>query len=182
MGPLYISNYRFGPWHGERWRDFITWSGLTQLKELVSLDGHLNGRVLDETKVEYWPHIVNEDFMLDYFTDLEFMLKQIPETTSKNILCVFRNPPLHPEPPKDKFRFEFVGYDLIDVKTEISALSNCRGFSRAFSKLELNGFGLLNTHETAMKIQASLLEQYPNEGHADCHRWAVFRAVGFRRL
>lgn len=33
--------------------------------------------VLPEIKNEYWPYIVNEDFMLNFFVDLEFLLKQI---------------------------------------------------------------------------------------------------------
>jgi hypothetical protein len=132
--------------------------------------------VLDEVKDEYWPHIVNEDFMLDYFTNLEFMLAQLSVTKEQNVLCVFRNPTSHPVPPSENLKFKFAGYDLIDTQTAISALSNCRGFPKAFSNDQLNELGLLDTHETALNVQTSLIEHYPNEGHAHCHRWAIFRA------
>jgi hypothetical protein len=177
MGPLFIANHRFGPWHAERWQGYVTWSGLTQLEELVSLDALLCTRVLDEVKDEYWPHVVNEDFMLDYFTDLEFMINQLLDIKEKNVLCVFRNPMSHPTPPSDILQFEFVGYDLIDVQTAVSALSNCGGFPKAFSNDQINEFGLLDTHEAAAKVQNSLLENYPDECHAMCNSWAVFRAV-----
>ncbi|MEM7721633.1 MAG: hypothetical protein AAF376_04610 [Pseudomonadota bacterium] len=177
MGPLFIANNSFGPWAGDRWKGFITWSGLTQLKELVSLDALLCSRVLEEVKDEYWPYIVNEDFMLNYFTDLEFMLRQLPDTKRKNVLCVFKDPTTHPVPPSDILNFGFVGYDLIDDQTAVSALSNCGGFQKAFANDQLNELGLLDTNEEATKIQTFLLEHYPHEGHAICSRWAMFRAM-----
>lgn len=177
MAPLYIINHRFGPWHGDRWHSFISWSGLTQLQELISLDDLLCPALLNEIKDEFWPYIVNDDFMLRYFTDLEFMLTHATEITDINILCVFRNPTAHPMPPKKALAFEFVGYDLIDEQSCISSLSNCTGFSKAFSNDDLNKFGLLNTHEAAVKAQASLLQHYPHDNHAYCDRWAMFRSV-----
>ncbi|MEO1405968.1 MAG: hypothetical protein AAFV54_05700 [Pseudomonadota bacterium] len=177
MDPLYILTHRFGPWHGKRWNDFVNWSGLTQITEIVSLDGLLCAPVLSEVKDNYWPYILNEDFMLDYFTDLDFMLRQVSDTNDKNVLCVFRNPTSHPTPPRGVLKFDFVGYDLIDRQTSISALSNCGGFPKAFSDDELNEFGLLDAREAGLKVQASLVEHYPNESHADCNLWALFRSL-----
>jgi hypothetical protein len=57
--------------------------------EVVSLDPMLCPRVLGELRHDYWPHIVNEDFMLDFFVDLDFMMAQLSEVETKNILCVF---------------------------------------------------------------------------------------------
>ena len=177
LGPLYISVERFGPWIGERWHDYVQWSGLTQLEELVSLDAALCSPVLQDVRDEYWPHIVNEDFMLDYFTDLNFMLTQVSEMKNKNTLCVFRNPTSHPVAPVGTLQFEFLGYDLVDVFGSASALSNCRGFPKAFSNTEINPFGLLDSHERALEVQASLRAVYPDEDHANCHNWALFRAT-----
>ena len=52
---------------GESWDKYIAFSGLTRLTEVVSLDGLLCPSLLPEIKDDYWPHIVNEDFMLQYF-------------------------------------------------------------------------------------------------------------------
>ncbi|MFG5380908.1 hypothetical protein [Yoonia sp. R2-816] len=177
LEPLFICTETFGPWLGQRWYDYIKYSGLTQLKELVSLDAALCGPILEEIKDEYWPHIVNEDFMLDYFKDLDFLLAQVSETKRKNTLCVFRNPPLHPVAPTDTLKFAFLGYDLVDLFGSASALSNCGGFSNAFSNTEINSYGLLDTYERALEVQAALRANYPDEDHADCHNWALFRAV-----
>jgi hypothetical protein len=44
--------------------------------------------VFPEVKSCYWPHIVNEDYMLDYFTDLDFLLAEIAGMPEANLLCM----------------------------------------------------------------------------------------------
>jgi len=176
--PFYILTTRFGPASGAPWREYVAWSGLTHLRELVTLDGTLCPPVLDEVKDAYWPHIVNEDFLLGYFTDLGVLLSLAEVTEARNLLCVFRNPEAHPAAPvSDALHFEFVGYDLVELETGISALSNCGGFAQAFAKAELNAVGLIGTHTRAAEVQSALATLYPDEPHADCDLWAVFRAA-----
>lgn len=67
----YIAKEKFGPFSGTEWTKYIDWSGLTQLTEVVTLDGMFGPVALGETKDSYWPHIVNEDYMLDFFVDLD---------------------------------------------------------------------------------------------------------------
>ena len=71
--------------------------------------------------------------------------------------------------------FEFIGYDLVDKDSSISALTNCGGFPKAFSNGELSEKGLFRTHERSREVQEALRQQYPTEHHADCHLWAIFR-------
>jgi hypothetical protein len=59
--PLYIAVRKFGPSQGPQWGEYIAWSGLTQLDEVVTLDGMICPVILEETKASYWDHIVNED-------------------------------------------------------------------------------------------------------------------------
>jgi len=156
------------------WKKYIAWSGLVQLDELVSLDSMFCPTILPEIKPEYWTRIVNEDFMLDFFTDLEYLRSQIAGIPRKNLLCVFRNPPSHPtsEAPPG---FEFVGYDLVDVASSTSALTNCGGFPDVFANGELSKKGLLQEFERALQVQADLRRLHPDEPHACCHLWAIFR-------
>lgn len=177
MQPLFIATKKFGPWKGHAWAEYVRWSGLNQLEELVSLDGILCPPILGETKDAYWPHIVNEDYMLDFFIDLDFLLHQIDATVEKNLLCVYRNPSIQPVPPDCATSFDFVGYDLVDIKGGVSALSNCGGFEEAFANEELNRFGLLQSLQRATGVQSKLNNLFPTEPHADCHVWALFRAI-----
>jgi hypothetical protein len=173
MMPWFIATERFDQ-SNAGWRKYIGWSGLKQLDEVVSLDASLCPTVLPNIKAEYWHHIVNEDFMLQFFTDFDYLLNETADIQRKNLLCVFRSPPDHPgsEVPAG---FEFVGYDLIDKDSSVSALTNCGGFPKAFSNGELSKKGLIRMHGRCRKVQDVLRQQYPNDHHADCHLWAIFR-------
>src|SRR5215203_3212771 len=133
MTPWFIGTKPFDPKCGKKWDEYIAWSRLTQLEELVSLDGMLCPTVLPEIKEEYWPHIVNENFMLDFFVDYDFFKEQVAEISKKNVLCIFRNPMERPHAPRFA-EFQFLGYDLVDQQCIASALTNCGGFPEVFDK------------------------------------------------
>lgn len=173
--PWFIATERFGPCKGRRWEDYRRWSGLSQTEEIVSLDSMLCPTVLAEIKDDYWPYIVNEDFMLSFFTDLDFLQRQVKAIEAKNLLCVFRNPAVRPVLPEELGGFEFVGYDLVDIQGDASALTNCGGFPDAFDNAELNSRGLLTQLPRAREIQGQLRSRYPAEHHAHCHVWAIYR-------
>jgi hypothetical protein len=173
MKPWFIATEPFGPNDGKKWRKYIAWSGLTQLVELLSLDPSLCQPILGDVKEEYWPYIVNEDFMLAFFLDANFLRQQVANIPHKNLLCVFRNPSEPPIPPDGIF--EFAGYDLVDVQHSASALTNCGGFPDVFSNSELSTIGLLPDFNRAIEVQKLLLEKHPEEPHAQCYVWAIFR-------
>jgi hypothetical protein len=97
MTPWFIATQPFTPEDGDRWRDYTNWSGLMQLRELVSLDGIRCPTLLPEIQPDYWPHIVQEDFMLHYCLDFDFLMSQVAAIERKNILCVYRNPVERPQ-------------------------------------------------------------------------------------
>jgi hypothetical protein len=175
--PWYIATERFGPHCGAAWEAYTAWSGLRQLDEVVSLDPMLCPTVLPMADDQRWPHIVNEDVMLDFFVDLEFLLARVSRLPAHNLLCVFRDPPEAPVPPRTPVIFDFVGYDLVDVQGSASALTNCGGFPDVFDNAELSSAGLLTSLDRAREVQARLRARYPLEPHADCHVWAIFRAA-----
>jgi hypothetical protein len=173
MTPWFIATEKFEK-SNPAWGKYIAWSKLDQLDEVVSLDPMLCPTVLPEMKPEYWSRIVNENFMLHFFTDLDYLRGEITAIQRKNLLCVFRNPPAHPASGVPT-GFEFVGYDLVDIEATASALNNCGGFPDVFSNSELSEKGLLRSHERAREVQAELRRQNPHEIHANCHLWAIFR-------
>jgi len=137
------------------WGEYIAWSGLEQLDEVVSLDSSLCPTVLPNIKPEYWNHIVNEDFMLHFFVDLDYLRQETADIQRKNLLCVFRNPPGHASVAVPE-GFEFIGYDLVDKDSSTSALTNCGGFPEVFSNFELSEKGLFRTHERSREVQDAL--------------------------
>jgi hypothetical protein len=100
MTPWFIATEKYDKSHAS-WAKYIAWSGLTQLREVVSLDSMLCPTLLPDVKTEYWTHIVNENFMLRFFLDEQFLRQEVQEINPKNFLCVFRNPPSDPDPGRD---------------------------------------------------------------------------------
>jgi hypothetical protein len=176
MTPWFIATEPFTSKDGAKWDEYVAWSGLTQLDEVVSLDGMLCPTLFPEIKDDYWPHIVNENLMLNFFVDFDFLKRQIAGFEKKNVLCVFRNPAVLPQAPSFA-KFEFFGYDLVDCEGSVSALTNCGGFPHAFANSELSHTGLLLDLHRATEVQQLLHARYPDEHHANCHVWAIFRLV-----
>ena len=83
MTPWFIATEPFPRNEAEAWQKYVEWSGLTQLQEVVSLDGILCPTLLPGIKAEYWPHIVNGDFMLHLFVDFDFLMNQVAEIAPK---------------------------------------------------------------------------------------------------
>lgn len=180
MQPLFIATETFTPRDKQAWDKYVAWSGLRQLDEVVSLDPMLCPTVLPEIKDEYWPHILSDDGMLQFFVDLGFLLQQVADIPELNVLCVYRNPDGPPRVYEGELVFELLGYDLVDVEGGASALTNCGGFPDAFSNGELSSKGLLVSHARALQVQSDLRAKYPGEHHADCDVWAISRAVQVR--
>jgi hypothetical protein len=178
MIPWFVATHKFDK-SDATWAKYITWSGLKQLEEVVSLDSSLCPTVLPDIKTEYWNHIVNEDFMLHFFTDLDYLRGETAAIARNNLLCVFRNPATHPCAEQVPEGFEFIGYDLLEKDSGISALTNCGGFPKAFSNSELSEKGLLRAHARSRTVQDALIREYPNEHHANCHLWAIFRFLEY---
>ena len=173
LTPWFIATEKFDQ-SSSGWKKYIAWSGLEQVNEVISLDSSLCPTVLPEIKAEYGNHVVNEDFMIQFFTDLDYLRGEIANMRAKNLLCVFRNPPTHPHSQIPE-GFEFIGYDLLDKDSSTSAITNCGGFPEVFSNSELSEKGLFRSHERGREVQDALRKQYPDERHADCHLWAIFR-------
>jgi hypothetical protein len=181
MTPWFIATEPFSPRDGEGWDRYVAGSGLTQFQEVVSLDGLLCPPVLSNIKDEYWSHIVNEDFQLHFFLDFDFLTTQVADIEEKNVLCVFRNPVQQPEAPSFA-DFRFLGYDLVERETSVSALTNCGGFADVFANSELSEVGLLTEFERALDVQRNLRATYPEEHHANCDVWAIFRLANQQGL
>ena len=130
MQPWYIATETFTPRH-EGWATYIAWCGLTQLDEVVSLDPMLCPSLLPDVKTEYWPHIVNEDFMLNFFVDFEFLLGELTDGVERNLLCVFRNPASEPPLPASSLNFEILDTTWLTFKRAPARLPTAAGFPRS---------------------------------------------------
>jgi hypothetical protein len=168
----YAAVEQFGPGSGLGWNRYVAWSGLNHVTEIVSLS--LCPLLIKELTPEDWKHIVEANFMTDYFRDLDYLLRRVAGMPSHVIIGFVRAPDTGFPHGFHDSHFSFVGYDLVDQDCNISALVNCGGFPDCFSNSELNQFGLLRTMERAQDVQISLKQKHPEEPHADCNIWALW--------
>jgi hypothetical protein len=175
MPVVYTAVKRFNPGCGEAWRKFIQWSGLAQLREVVSLDRILCPTVFGELTAEDWRHNVQEDFWITLFHDLDHVLRRVAGGGRVNVLALLRNPTDGEVCSFHDPRFLLRGFDLVELPTGISALVNCGGFDRVFAAADLSECGLLTEHGQAVSVQRRLRVEYPDEPHADCDVWAIWQ-------
>ena len=175
--PIFIATERFDPSDGEKWQKYIAWANIPGLVEVVSLDSLLCKHLVTDLCDEDWGHIVNEDFRLDYFYHLNYLKSRIQGVPRRNVLGLYRNPEAHVVVPPAQGDFAFMGYDLIDEQTQISALTNCGGFPDVFSNDELNQCGLIESFERASEVRRLLAESHPEEPHAKCEMYALWRLI-----
>ena len=166
---------------GVQWPKYIEWSKLTQLREVVSLDGILNCNVFDndeENSAEDWEHIDlylsdNETGFVTY-KDLDYLLKKSAGRGPLNILAIIQNPTDGDMAAFADPRFEFRGFDLADKDFGMSALVNCGGFDKAFANSELSDCGLISSLSRADEVRGLLRQNYPDGDHTDCDVWAIW--------
>lgn len=171
----YTAIETFDPTWGEIWDKYIEWSRLDHLEEVVSLDCSLCPSIIGELIAEDWNFKVYEDIFHGLFNDLDYLIGRVAKGIQHQIIATISEPKdIEVLNFRDK-RFLFKGYDLIENDTRISALTNCGGFDLAFQKSDISKSGLILSHDKAFKIRESLFENYPDEYHADCNIWAIWK-------
>lgn len=172
--PLFIATERFDP-TDEAWQKYFEFADIPALTEVVGLDGSLCNRVIVELLEEDWRHVASVDCEPLYFQDLDYLLNRVQSVKRRNILGLYRNPETEITKVPATLDFRFMGYDLIDEQTHISALTNCGGFPDVFQNAELNCFGLISKFERAIQVKKMLAETHPEEAHAQCAMYAIWR-------
>ncbi|HCA41732.1 MAG TPA: hypothetical protein DEP28_00610 [Bacteroidetes bacterium] len=180
MNFLYLACDKFdgtGDMNRKAWDEYIIWSKLTHLTELVSLDGMLNEFLVepDHENPEDWKFIHTfGQYETGFYTSLDYVVKKINKKDKFNLLTIIIEPNQRCEFIKIP-DFEFVGYELLDKEFCNSALTNCGGFEETFLPSDLNDKGLIDNFDKAYDIKKRLYENNPNEPHADTFVIAVWR-------
>jgi hypothetical protein len=131
--------------------------------------------VIKELSDEDWQHNVAEDYVYFYFRDLGYLLQKVADYSNINVLATMRDPKVDCKDLFQDKRFGFVGYDLVETRGGTSALTSCGGFEKAFENEELSQMGLISSLERAREIQQLLKKHYPEDHHANCDVWAIWK-------
>jgi len=173
--PFYIATERFDA-ASDGWVAYCEWAEIPNLEELVSLDGMLCPPVFQFGTPEDWENSIQVGRWIEY-GDLEPLLERAKGIARRNILAVYRNEERMVGMVPTQKPFEFIGFDLLDDETRISALVNCGGFPESFANAELNRFGLLGSYSRAVEVRVNLSKNNPLEAHAQCQLYEVWRMV-----
>ncbi len=88
MSVVYSAVRRLDPACDDDWDQYLAWSGLSQLRELVSLDGLLCPSVFGDLTLEDWAHNFHEDFKVHLFYDLDHLQRKTSGNKRVNVLAI----------------------------------------------------------------------------------------------
>ena len=165
--PIYYKAERFFPT-----KKYEAFSTIYNRNEIVTFD--ILCVNIEEKGINYTDHICDWNYGVSDWK----MLLTVPLKSDEQIIACFKNPVKSYEHHKLDNGFEFCGYDLSDAGVFISAITNCGGvFEKAISYNELNHFGLISNYQKAYKCRVLLEEMYPDEPHAYCEVYELWRRL-----
>jgi len=141
------------------WPGYVSWSKLTHLTEVVGLDSSLWPAVVRVESEDDWKHALYNEYIFAVFDDWKYAKSRLTDTHEMErlqVLAVLREPAEDPGQELAPEDFEFIGYDLIEEATEISALNNCVHFDEAFCPEDLNQRGLISDFAKAYNVRRRL--------------------------
>ena len=192
MKPYFIVTETFDPDWGDQWKDYLSWSKIDHLKEVVSLDKQLCPFISDirnediENDSKYFSDplaFLDEDVLANnkkyrnpfLFTESDKLYAKAKEYKKKNILCIFKDPQSQPIAPSHKPPFKFLGYDILDKYEGNSILTNGGGYPNVFENAELTPHGLVETYNRAFEIRTKLQVVNRSANGIESTIWAIFR-------
>jgi hypothetical protein len=174
----YTAIERFGPENGERWVGFTRWLGRTDFKRIITLDSNLCPPVVHPESANDWQYVAKEEFMLDFFTSLDFVRQRVAGRRPSIVLAVARDPSAEDVEGFPHPDFEFAGFDVVDTQFTASALLNNR-FPAVVNVSKLStASGLAKSREWAFRVRDTLRQRHPDREDARCYVWAVWRYTG----
>ena len=120
--------------------------------------------------------IVSFDCVLLNMYEIESLEAPLRSDTEQ-IVAVILRPNLEPVEYMEKRGFTFCGYDLVEESTLISAITDCGGVFTSVPYDKLTEFGLLPTYKDAVLAQLALVEEAPEEHHAYCMIYEIWRKL-----
>ncbi len=175
----YTAIERFDSGNAERWEGFTRWLGRSDLKRLVTLDHTLCPTVVHPQSADDWLYVAKEEFMIDFFTDLNLVLRHAASRRPSVVIAVARDPALEEVDGFPRPDFELAGFDVVDVQFTGSVIFSPKRFPGTIDISQLSpDSGLIPSRDSAFEARDALRRRYPNREDAHCAVWAVWRYLG----
>lgn len=169
----YKISKRFDESNGQTWENYKVWKSI-KAERVISLDVGLCPGVIEKITTEDFKHRVYIEEFHDAFDSISWILQKVGQKKSNWQILAIQRIDSNNHKATLSGEFNFIGYDLIEIQTSISAITNCDGFDLAYSAVDLNINGLISDICNANKIASMLKEKYPNSNHADVTIWAIW--------
>jgi hypothetical protein len=160
------------------WRFWVGWSGLTDVVEVVGLDSSLCPPVERPSASDSYDRRVFIEFIDDCFDDPDYAVARLSgvfDPAGHQVLALAREPRRGEVQGVALPGFRFAGFELCDEPSPTSALTNVGGLDAVLRPGDRNTLGLVSDWDRAAAIRDELAVTYPDEPHADCTLWAVWR-------
>jgi len=161
----------FGPESGDKWLNYIGWSGLHNMKRFDSVDSMMRPNIFSPETVEDWNNCVNEDFKLNLITNLEYAKEISKKYADAEMVGVDIDINEHYVPSDN-----FLGYDIIDRYCSVSLLTNWIRDKYPFDRKVIKENGLILNIKEAIATRDQLRKDPMADDHSrDCTLWAVYK-------
>lgn len=167
--------------------DFENDTGIIGRKEIITADGPYGGHIKDIFMYDdRWgkylmkpTNVYSKEGAIcwDYTTEEEIRQlvnnekKQLKEDQTLLYYEMFTGDDIN-----GQIDFEFCGYDLMDDMFAISAITDCDDLNLKFVH-KLNQYGLLENLQDAIDAQKQLHVDFPDEYHAHCNIYGLWRDI-----
>lgn len=173
---LYTLRERFVPEFGDRWENYLAFSGFEHIGELVTLDSIMCPNIVADLTDADWDYNVHEDNRTEFFRDPEYLMGRQPLDRSRHqLLAILEHPDDSDIAPSG---FTRCGFDIMDSHFGNSTLTNCGPIPEAFAPSSVNEFGLLSDYKTAISVRDKMRQLRPDEPHlGNCEVWSIARRL-----
>lgn len=167
--------------------DFESFTGIIGRKEIITADGPYGGHIKDIFMYDdRWgqylmkpANIYSQEGALcwDYTTKAEIsQLVNDEKSLLKDDQTLLYYEMFTGDNINGQIDFEFCGYDLMDDMFDISAITGCGDLNEKFLH-KFNRYGLLDNLQDAIEAQKHLFIDFPNEYHAHCNIYGLWRYI-----
>ena len=165
----YIIIEKFGKENVNKWRSYLQWRNV-EFKKFDSIDKTLSPSLFIPTEAKDWEYCINDDFNLDLITDLVYAQQILHRYKDAKIVG------LETVDNEEKYieKNNFLGYDILDKKREISLIANWGNDIGIINKY-LGQNGLIKLLSQTKEIHSFLQKNYTSDPHViNCSIWAIY--------
>ena len=165
----YIIIEKFGKENVNKWKSYLRWRNV-EFEKFDSIDKTLSPSLFTPTEAKDWEYCINDDFYLDLITDFAYAQQILYRYKNAKIVGV----EVIDNEEKYIEKNNFLGYDILDQKREISLITNWGNDIEVINKY-LGQNGLIKSLSETKEVRSFLEKNYTLDPHViKSSIWAIY--------